>query len=118
MCDQIKADGGGQAVFLNGAVGGMVSGDNKARTHEEAKVMGLGLAELVKDLATTAQPPATFDFGVDTRRVEIPMTNAGFKPLLRCPRRTESRPRGDRDGAGARWARASCSPSLASCCRR
>ncbi len=81
MCDQIRADGGGQAVFLNGAVGGMVSGDNKARTHEEAKVMGLGLAALVKDLAQTAQPPATFDFSVDTRRLEIPMTNAGFKPL-------------------------------------
>ncbi len=81
MCDQIKADGGGQAVFLNGAVGGMVSGDNKARTHEEAKVMGLGLAKLVKDLAKTAEPPAKFDFSVDMRRLEIPMTNARFKPL-------------------------------------
>jgi len=81
MCDQIKADGGGQAVFLNGAVGGMVSGDNKARTNEEAKVTGLGLAKLVKDLAATAQSPATFDYGVETRRVEIPMTNKNFLPL-------------------------------------
>jgi hypothetical protein len=81
MCGQIAADGGGQAVFLNGAVGGMISGDNKARTHDEAKATGLGLAALVKDLASTAQPPATFAYSVDTRRVEIPMTNAKFMPL-------------------------------------
>jgi hypothetical protein len=81
MCDKIAADGGGQAVFLNGAVGGMVSGDNKARTHEEAKITGLGLAGLVKELAATAQPPATFNYSVETRRVEIPMTNPKFLPL-------------------------------------
>ena len=81
MCDQITADGGGQAVFLNGAVGGMISGDGKARTHAEAKAAGLGLAALVKGLAGTAQPPAVFDFSVEARRVEIPMTNARFKPL-------------------------------------
>jgi hypothetical protein len=81
MCDQVRKDGGGQPVFLNGAVGGMISGDNKARTHEEAKATGLGLAALVKDLAATAQPPATFKYAVDTRRVEIPMTNEKFKPL-------------------------------------
>jgi hypothetical protein len=81
MCDQIRRDGGGQAVFLNGAVGGMISGDSKARTHEEAKVTGLGLAALVKDLAATAQPPATSKVSIETRRVEIPMTNQNFKPL-------------------------------------
>ena len=81
MCDQIRRDGGGQPVFINGAVGGMVSGDNKARTHEEAKVMGVGLAGLVKDLTATAQPPATFNYSVETRRLEIPMTNVRFKPL-------------------------------------
>ncbi len=81
MCDQIARDGGGQAVFLNGAVGGMISGDNRARTHEEAQRTGLELAAIVGELAATGQPPATFEFSVDTRRVEIPMTNAKFKPL-------------------------------------
>ena len=88
MCEQIRRDGGGQAVFLNGAVGGMVSGDNKARTHEEAKVMGLGLAGFVKDLAATAQPPATFKYAVDTRRVEIPMNNARFRLMYDLRRGT------------------------------
>jgi hypothetical protein len=81
MCQQIRADGGGQAVFLNGAVGGMISGDNKARTHEEAKVTGLGLAALVKDLAATAQQPATFKFSVEKKDAVFPMTNPRFMPL-------------------------------------
>lgn len=81
MADQIKADGGGMPIFLNGAVGGMISGDNRARTHDEAKATGLAFAAIVKDLAATTQPPATFDFSIETKRVEIPMTNAAFKPL-------------------------------------
>jgi hypothetical protein len=82
MCDQIARDGGGQAVFLNGAVGGMVSGDNRERSHEEAEVTGLGLARIVADLAKTAQPPATFEFSAVTNRIEIPVTNPRFKALM------------------------------------
>ncbi len=81
MCEQIRADGGGQGVFLNGAVGGMVSGDNNARTHDKAQVMGLGLAKIVKELATTAQPPAEFHYGFTTSKVTFPMTNPRFLPL-------------------------------------
>ncbi len=81
MCDQIRSDGGGQPVFLNGAVGGMISGDNKSRNHEEAKATGQGLAALVQQLAAVAQPQATFQYGLETRRVEIPMTNPKFAPL-------------------------------------
>ncbi len=82
MCEQLKLSGFGQPIFLNGAVGGMVSGDNRARTHESAKAMGLRLATIVEHLATEAQPPAEFHFSVTTRRVEIPLTNPRFKPLF------------------------------------
>lgn len=82
MCEQMKADGLGQPVFLNGAVGGMISGDNKERTHESSKEMGLQLAKVVKGLVTTGQPPATFAFSADHRPLEIPMTNPKFKPLF------------------------------------
>ncbi len=81
MCEQIKKDGGGQPVFLNGAVGGMVTGDSRARTHEEARLTGLGLAGIVRELVKSAQPPATFAFAVERRPVEIPVTNPKFKPL-------------------------------------
>lgn len=82
MCEQMKEDLGGQPVFLNGALGGMVSGDNKARTHESSREMGLELAAIVKDLAKTALPPATFAFSAERRRLEIPMVNPNFKPLF------------------------------------
>ena len=83
LCEQVRRDGGGQPIFLNGALGGMVSGDTKARTHDEAKKMGLGLAAVVKQLAAEAQPPETFRFETATMRVEIPMTNRKFKPLYK-----------------------------------
>ncbi|MBI3736570.1 hypothetical protein HY256_08675 [Candidatus Sumerlaeota bacterium] len=81
MCDQLKADGLGQPIFLNGALGGMVSGDNRERTHESSQKMGLQLAGIVRDLVKTAQPPAKFEFSADQKRVELPMTNEKFKPL-------------------------------------
>lgn len=81
MCEQMKADGLGQPIFLNGALGGMVSGDNKERTHESSKETGLKFASIVKDLAKTVQSPATFKFSAERRPVEIPMTNPKFKPL-------------------------------------
>ncbi len=91
MCDQMKIDGLGQPVFLNGAVGGMVSGDNKARTHESSKDMGLRLAAIVKDLAATAVQPSEFHFAADERALEIPVTTpkyierykGGVRPFVR-----------------------------------
>jgi len=93
MCEQIRRDGGGQPVFLNGAVGGMVSGDTKARTHHESEVMGLGLASIVAELAEEAQPSAEFRFETETRRVEIPLTNRKFKPLYKLMKRPLNRGR-------------------------
>lgn len=78
MCDQMKADGLGQPVFLNGAVGGMISGDNKARTHESSQEMGLQLAGIAKELAKIAVQPAEFHFTAEQRPLHIPVSNADF----------------------------------------
>jgi len=78
MCDQMKADGLGQPVFLNGAVGGMVSGDNKARTPESSKEMGLELAAIARELVKTGVPPAEFAFRADQRALHIPVSNQDF----------------------------------------
>ena len=78
MCDQMKADGLGQPIFLNGAVGGMISGDNRARTHKSSREMGLRLAAIVKDLVKTSQSPATYRFTAETRPLSIPVTNTDF----------------------------------------
>jgi len=93
MCEQLKQLGFGQPIFLNGAVGGMVSGDNRARTHESAKAMGLQLAKIVAELSVDAQPAAEFHFSVETRPVEIPLTNPRFKPLFESGLRSLNRGR-------------------------
>jgi hypothetical protein len=76
LCDKLSRDLGGVAVFLNGAIGGMVSGDTAARTQEEARIAGERLAEEVKRILSFAVPPTTMQFDVSRRRVEIPLTNA------------------------------------------
>ncbi len=78
MCEQIRRDGGGQPVFLNGAVGGMISGDNLGRTHESSKEMGHALAKKVKELSGIAQAPAEFTFSAERRALHIPLTNPSF----------------------------------------
>ena len=93
MCEQMKKDGMGQPIFLNGALGGMVSGDNPERTHESSHEMGLKLAEIVKKLAPSAQPQSSFEFSVDHRPIEIPMTNPNFKELFESGLRTLHRGR-------------------------
>ena len=78
MCDQMKADGLGQPIFLNGAVGGMISGDNRARTHESSREMGLRLAAIAKDLVNEGQSPATYRFTAEKRPLSIPVSNSDF----------------------------------------
>lgn len=74
LCDALRAATGAQAVFLNGAVGGMVSGDTRARTHDECAVQGRRLAKEIERLLAFAIPLSrTLD--VEQSRVEIPVTN-------------------------------------------
>lgn len=88
MCEQIIKDGGGQAIFLNGAVGGMVSGDNRARTYESSEKMGLELAKIVKKISKTTQPVEVDGIHIDQRPLEIPMTNPDFTELYQSGLRT------------------------------
>jgi hypothetical protein len=74
LCDALRAATGAQAVFLNGALGGMVSGDTKARTHDECRGMGERLSrEILRVLASAT--PTRRTLSVDRRRLEIPVTN-------------------------------------------
>jgi len=88
MCEKIIEDGGGQAIFLNGAVGGMVSGDNRARTQESSKEMGLELAKIVKKMVKSTQPIEVDGVHIDQRPLEIPMTNPNFNELYQSGLRT------------------------------
>ena len=78
LCDRLRERTGAPAVFLNGALGGMVSGDTLARTHEEAKRMGLRLAAEAERLIGFAVPSAGDAFHVERKRIEIPVNNPKF----------------------------------------
>ncbi|MBI1318548.1 MAG: hypothetical protein GC168_06330 [Candidatus Hydrogenedens sp.] len=82
LCAAMKAADMGQPVFLNGALGGMVSGDNPERTHESSKEVGEKLATIMKDLEGEAQPIGGSSLRAETRRLELPLTNENFKPLM------------------------------------
>ena len=75
LCDRIARDLGGVAIFLNGAVGGMITGDTAARTQEETRMAGVRLAEEVKRIRALAVAPSEMRFEIIRRRVEIPLTN-------------------------------------------
>lgn len=82
LCDNLDRDTFGQAVFLNGALGGMVSGDNKARTHESSEATGKRYAEIVTELVAEAKPHGHYDFSVATSPLNLPLTNERFQKFM------------------------------------
>jgi len=74
LCDRLGEATGAQAVFLNGAVGGMVSGDTRSRTHEETEVQGKRLGREFERLLETAVSTSK-RIAFDRYRVEIPVSN-------------------------------------------
>jgi hypothetical protein len=74
LCDALREKTGAQAVFLNGALGGMVTGDTRARTHEEAAAQGKRLAtEVERILSFAVEQPMRL--AAVRKRIEIPVTN-------------------------------------------
>ncbi len=78
LCDRLEKDLGGRAVFLNGALGGMVSGDTAARTHDEARKAGERFAAEAKRLLATATPSSSDRLALERYPIEVPMTNPRF----------------------------------------
>ncbi len=81
MADRLAGEDVGQVVFLNGAVGGMVSGDNRERNFASSTEMGHRLANLVLELLESAEPIDGARLSVERRPVQIPMVNPRFRPL-------------------------------------
>ena len=65
-------------IFLNGALGGMVSGDTVARTHAEAAQAGRRFAAVARRILASAVSPARMDFAIERYRLELPLTNGKF----------------------------------------
>lgn len=85
MCDKLhNTPGIGQPIFLNGALGGMISGDNPERTHASSKETGERFADLVADLVAKSVDGAGSTEGAPlltamTKRVDLPMSNGEWK---------------------------------------
>ncbi|NQT11157.1 MAG: hypothetical protein HQ582_00310 [Planctomycetes bacterium] len=76
---------GGQTVFLNGALGGMLTPDHRFSTQEAAEAMGRRLARYVCEAARTARPSSRYDLWLHTRRVEYPITGESVRQFLENP---------------------------------
>lgn len=78
FCDELKSKIGGHVVFLNGALGGMVTGDTIARTHEEAEKAGKTLANEALRILSFATSPGKMRIVFERYRLELPLTNSKF----------------------------------------
>jgi len=72
---------GGTTVFVNAALGGMVTGDTPGRRVEDIKLLGDRLGKQVVEYAKRAQPSPEQTLRFIKRPIEIPPTNLKFKGL-------------------------------------
>jgi hypothetical protein len=82
LCRIVQSRLGGQPVFLNGSLGGMLTPDTPARTQAAAGEMGSRLAEFVIDAAGRAVPSGTYDLWLHRRPVQYPITGESVKAFL------------------------------------
>lgn len=72
---------GGTTVFLNGALGGMVTGDSPGRRPQDIELMGNVLARYVLKYAKLAQPTSEHTLKVVHRPLQVFPTNLKLKTL-------------------------------------
>lgn len=85
LCQRVSEELGGQTVFLNGALGGMLTPDTRFRTQAAAEEMGARLSEYALSAARQAAPCAGDALWIETRAVEFPITAAGTSQFLNNP---------------------------------
>jgi hypothetical protein len=83
LTQQVTQELGGQAVFLNGALGGMVTPDTRFRTQAAAEKMGRELARYVVQAAGLAQPSGSYALWMKRRPVEYPITGESVLQFLK-----------------------------------
>ncbi|MCP4857184.1 MAG: hypothetical protein GY903_22095 [Fuerstiella sp.] len=82
LCREVTARLGGQTVFLNGALGGMLTPDTRFRTNEAATTMGSALAEFVVTAAQQAVPCQSDILSIETQSIELPVTGESVALFL------------------------------------
>ena len=80
--DRVEAELGGSALFLNGALGGMVTPDVSANTFAEAERVGHAAAEAALSALKAAQPVSRADIVAGRAFVHIPPENELLKAAV------------------------------------
>lgn len=82
LCREVSSRLGGQTVFLNGSLGGMLTPDTRFRTQEAAEEMGLRLAEFAVRAAEAAVPSGSSELWYHHRPVQYPLTGDAVLTFL------------------------------------
>ncbi|MFX0182140.1 MAG: hypothetical protein ACFE95_03565 [Candidatus Hodarchaeota archaeon] len=96
LCDEVEEELGGVAIFINGAIGGMVTPDSDGvfdgqytpgvpsqHTFEMAETIGTILAEeTINALADAKKSPPKMEFNVERKTLTVPLENMGFYFLM------------------------------------
>jgi len=83
LCRDVTKQVGGQTVFLNGALGGMLTPDTRFRTQAAAEEMGHRLARYVVSAARTSVASQSDRLSTETRAVEYPVTGDTVRMFLK-----------------------------------
>jgi len=77
LCLELERELGGIAVFLNGALGGMVTPDVSSHTFEEAERVGRTIARAILNSASRTRPrvEAACELALASKLVELPVHN-------------------------------------------
>jgi hypothetical protein len=80
--EEVERRYGGVSLFLNGALGGMVTPKVSGHKLQEMERVGRGVGQAAVLAAEKAQPIAIPSIGLARRDVSLPLENNGFKILL------------------------------------
>lgn len=79
LCDQWRLRGHGQAVFVNGALGAMISPTGQSRDLAGAQAMGQAICDLCERALQQAAPLPVDTIEVRRRDLFLPLVSAGFR---------------------------------------
>lgn len=85
LCREVSRELGGRTVFLNGALGGMITPDTRFSTQEAAEEMGRKLSRYVIEAARKAQPSSNYGLSFHRRPVEYPIVGEAVLAFMKNP---------------------------------
>jgi len=80
--DAVERRFGGVAIYVNGALGGMVTPKVSGHTLEEMERVGVGVGRSAVAATEAARPVAEAPIRILRREVKLPLENNGFKILM------------------------------------